>query len=96
MKSFRDYEPSVQCDNCDKYFLIGDNPNNPIIETCDDCIELIKYVSKWLAEKKNPNGVNKQQEFYDIDESVTLYYCPKEEKIAKEILDLFGYDIGIS
>ena len=39
MKSFKDYEPSVQCDMCDKYLLIGDNPNNPILETCDDCIK---------------------------------------------------------
>jgi len=39
MKSFRDYEPSVQCDECDKYLLIGDNPNSPILETCDDCIK---------------------------------------------------------
>ena len=38
MKSFRDYQPSVQCDECDTYLLIGDDPNNPI-ETCDDCIQ---------------------------------------------------------
>ena len=38
MKSIRDFEPSVQCDECDKYLLIGDNPNNPILETCDDCV----------------------------------------------------------
>lgn len=38
MKSFKDFEPSVQCDECDKYLLIGDNPNNPIFETCDDCV----------------------------------------------------------
>lgn len=37
--SIKDYEPSVQCDMCDKYLLIGDNPNNPILETCDDCIK---------------------------------------------------------
>ena len=24
---------------CDKYLLIGDNPNNPIFETCDDCVK---------------------------------------------------------
>ena len=96
MKSFRDYEPSVQCDNCDKYILIADNPNRPILETCNDCIELIKYVSKWLAEKKEPSGINKQQEMYDIDNSVKLYGSPKADKIEKQIFDLFGYEIGIS
>jgi hypothetical protein len=39
MKSFRDYKPSVQCNECDTYLLIGDNPNNPILEICEDCIQ---------------------------------------------------------
>jgi len=58
--------------------------------------ELKMYASKWLAEKMNPLGVEKTEDCLDIDESVTLYYCPKEEKMAKEILDLFGYEIGIA
>ena len=53
------------------------------------------YVSKWLAEKKNPIGINKQQDIYDIDETI-LYFSPSSDKIEKEILDLFGYEIGIS
>ena len=95
MKSFRDYEPSVQCDMCDKYLLIGDNPNSPILETCDDCIVIKSYVSEWLAEKKNPNGINKQEDIYDIDTTI-LYSSPKADKIEKEILNLFGYEIGIA
>lgn len=61
----------------------------------NDCIEITKYVSKWLAEKKNPIGINKQQDIYDIDETI-LYFSPSSDKIEKEILDLFGYEIGIS
>ena len=38
MNSFTDFEPSIQCDECDKHLLIGDNSNNPIFETCDDCV----------------------------------------------------------
>ena len=95
MDNFKDFEPSVQCDMCDKYFLIGENPNNPILETCDECIKIIKYVEKWLAEKKNPNGINKQLDTYDIDETI-LYSSPSADKIEKEIFDLFGYEIGIS
>ena len=58
--------------------------------------ELKMYASKWLAEKMNPLGIEKTEDCLDIDESVTLYYGPKEEKMAEEILDLFGYEIGIS
>ena len=36
MKSFRNDKPSVQCNECDTYLLIGDNP---ILETCEDCIQ---------------------------------------------------------
>jgi hypothetical protein len=57
--------------------------------------ELKMYASKWLAEKKNPYGINKQQDFYDIDETI-LYSSPKADKIEKEILNLFGYEIGIA
>ncbi len=57
---------------------------------------IYKYISKWLAEKKEPSGINKQQEMYDIDNSVKLYGSPKADKIEKQIFDLFGYEIGIS
>tara|TARA_R100001510_G_scaffold54998_1_gene58347 strand:- start:98 stop:364 length:267 start_codon:yes stop_codon:yes gene_type:complete len=53
------------------------------------------YASKWLAEKKNPIGINKQQDIYDIDGTI-LYSSPSANKIEKEIIDLFGYEIGIS
>ena len=56
---------------------------------------IYKYVSKWLAEKKEPSGINKQEEMYDIDETI-LYYSPSADKIEKEILYLFGYEIGIA
>ena len=52
MKSFKDFEPSVQCDECDKYLLIGDNPNNPIFETCDDCVREQKFFGKMTTEHK--------------------------------------------
>ena len=29
----------MKCDECDTYLLIGDNQNNPILETCEDCIQ---------------------------------------------------------
>ena len=46
MSSFKDFEPSVQCDECDEHFLIGDNSNNPILETCDDCVKKQKENKK--------------------------------------------------
>ena len=57
--------------------------------------EIKMYAAKWLAEKKNPYGINKQQDFYDIDETI-LYSSPRADKIEKEILNLFGYEIGIA
>ena len=58
--------------------------------------ELKMYASKWLAEKKNSLGIEKTEDCLDIDESVTLYSCPRADKIEKQIIDLFGYEIGIS
>ena len=52
MKSFEDFEPSVQCDECDKHLLIGDNSNNPIFETCDDCVREQKLFGKMSIEHK--------------------------------------------
>jgi len=52
MSSFKDFEPSVQCDECDEHFLIGDNSNNPILETCDDCIEEQKLFENMSIEHK--------------------------------------------
>ena len=52
MSSFKDFEPSVQCDECDEHLLIGDNPNNPILETCDDCIEEQKLFENMSSEHK--------------------------------------------
>ena len=51
MKSFKDFEPSVQCDECDKHLLIGDNPNNPIFETCDDCVKRKKHERKKIYDQ---------------------------------------------
>jgi hypothetical protein len=58
--------------------------------------ELKMYASKWLAEKMNPLGIEKTEDCLDIDESVTLYSCPRADKIEKQIIDLFGYEIGIA
>ena len=58
--------------------------------------ELKMYASKWLAEKKNSLGIEKTEDCLDIDESVTLYSCPRADKIEKQIIDLFGYEIGIA
>ena len=58
--------------------------------------DLKMYASKWLAEKKNPLGIEKSEDYYDIDNSVKLYGSPKADKIEKQIFDLFGYEIGIS
>jgi hypothetical protein len=58
--------------------------------------ELKMYASKWLTEKKNPLGIEKTEDCLDIDESVTLYSCPRADKIEKQIIDLFGYEIGIA
>lgn len=52
VKNFKEYEPSVQCDMCDKYFLIGDNPNNPIFETCNDCIDEQKMFENFDISEK--------------------------------------------
>lgn len=52
MSSFKDFKPSVQCDECDEHLLIGDNPNNPILETCDDCIEEQKLFENMSSEHK--------------------------------------------
>ena len=35
MKSFKDYQPTLECDTCD-YTLHGDMPQ--IVITCDNCI----------------------------------------------------------
>ena len=65
MKSFKDYEPSVQCDMCDKYLLIGDNPNNPILETCDDCIK----------KQKRIDTLNEEEQKEIIEELVLMITC---------------------
>lgn len=36
MKSFKDYQPTLECDTCG-YTLHGDMPQ--IVITCDDCIQ---------------------------------------------------------
>ena len=41
--------------------------------------ELKMYASKWLAEKMNPLGIEKTEDCLDIDESVTLYSCPRAD-----------------
>ena len=52
MDNFKDFEPSIQCDECDKYLLIGDNPNSPVSETCDDCVGEQKLFENMTTEHK--------------------------------------------
>jgi rubredoxin len=59
MKSFRDYEPTLECDTCG-YTLHGDMPQ--IVITCDNCIaekemfenmntkERLEEVVMWIIE----------------------------------------------
>ena len=49
--------------------------------------DLKMYASKWLSEKKNPLGIEKSEDYYDIDNSVKLYGSPKADKIEKQIFD---------
>ena len=80
MKSFKDFEPSVQCDECDKYLLIGDNPNNPIFETCDDCVREQK--SKGESMSRLVGFL--QDDLKEIDESFESVKQIMEDKIYYE------------
>ena len=49
MKSFKDYEPTLECDTCG-YTLHGDMPQ--IIMTCDDCIQEKEMFENMNTEKR--------------------------------------------